>query len=707
LIVSAELKVYGRIDLDGTHGAIIETDLPAFESLFKQNNNKLNQTIKLEHSKRTCGCIINELKLSSANRIYLDRFKQSYLQLKDGDVVIVEISDFPIIKKIELYVPTDFSERYLSRLYGKPMVKGEKTAYHTFSGEPRLIIVSENFPKGIGIIDKSTKVITSIIENAEVPISYKDIGGLNREIKLIREIIEHPLRFPELFEHLGVSQPRGVILHGPPGTGKTLIAKALANEIGAKFYSISGPEIYSMWYGKSEENLRNIFDKAIKSTPSVIVIDELDALAPKREKTHGDLEQRIVATFLTQMDGLKQMKGVVVIGTTNRINSIDPALRRGGRFEYEIHIGVPDIAGRKEILEIHTRKMPLSPDVNMGTIAEKTVGFVGSDIASLCREAAYNAIRRSFSQDAFIKGEIEIKEDLKINQTDFDTAIQTTPPSAIREFLIEIPKVSWKDIGGLDSIKQVLIENIVYAITKREVFLKVGVKPAKGILLYGLPGTGKTLLAKAIATESGANFISVKGPDIRSKWFGESEEKIRFIFTKAREVAPCVIFFDEIDATAPVRGRDTSGATDTIVNQILSEMDGIESIDGIIVIGATNRPEMLDPALLRPGRFDYQIEIPLPDAATRKAIFDIHLKEKPIAQDVKIAELVEMTEKYSGAEIAGICREAIWDAIREVNFEADNVKITMAHLKQEVAKMEQTRDKLKPRQIGFISQDKE
>ena len=703
--MKSQLEARGRADLDGTHRAIIETDLPEFESLL----NAVHETprfLKLQNASKTCGCILAEVRRGSANKIWLDQLKQRYLQIKDGAPVGIEEIQPPAAQKIELRVPPDFSERDTARLIGKPVTKGEKSAFYTFSGEPRVVTVADVKPSGIVVITSTTDIVTSDMESEEIPVMYKDIGGLNREIKLIREVVEYPLRFPEVFEHLGVSQPRGIILYGPPGTGKTLIAKALATEVGAKFYSISGPEIFSMWYGKTEGKLREIFDEARKNAPSVILIDELDALTPKREGAHGELEQRVVSTMLTLMDGLRQLKGVVVVGTTNRINSIDIALRREGRFGHEVHIGVPDSAGRKEILEIHTHRMPLSADVNLNSIGERTVGFVGADITALCREAAYNALRRSFPPDSFEKGQIIPHEGLDINQSDFESALPNIPPSAMKEFLIEIPKVSWEDIGGLDEVKRLLIENIVYAISKREVFKKVGVKPARGILLYGPPGTGKTLLAKAVANQCDANFIAVKGPEIRSKWFGESEERIRFLFAKAREVAPCVIFFDEIDSAAPARGRNESGATDTIVNQILSEMDGIESAEGVFVIGATNRAELLDPALLRPGRFDYHIEVPLPDLSARMAIFSAHLKGKPLAPDVNTEELIGLTDGFSGAEIAEACRQGAWEAIRDAEFEAERVKVTMNHIRKALANLQQTRDKLKPKPIGFLPEER-
>lgn len=698
------LKACGRVDLDGTHRAIIETDLSKNKS-WQISDRRKSTFLKIKNSSITCGCILSEVNQSLENRIYLDKFKMKLLKIRDGDEITATESGFSPAKKVEFKSSTKLSERDIARFIGKPVVKGEKTALYTFAGEPRLILIGDVKPAEIVVIEPDTNIITSGMEEEKVPLTYNDIGGLSREIKQLREIIEYPLRFPEIFEKLGVSQPRGVILYGPPGTGKTLIARTLANEVGSKFYLISGPEVFSMWYGESEKKLRQIFEEAQKNAPSVILIDELDAMTPRREKTYGEMEKRIVTTLLTLMDGLVQLKGVVVVGTTNRINSIDPALRREGRFGHEINIGVPDIRGRKEILMIHTHKIPLSPGVDLDVIVEKTVGFVGADIAHLCREAAYNALRRSFPEDAFEKGKIIPDTDIEVTQSDFDNALPSVSPSAIKEFLLEIPKVSWEDIGGLEDVKRLLIENIVYGITKKDVFEKIGVKPAKGVLLYGPPGTGKTLLAKAVASQCGSNFITVKGPEIRSKWVGESEERIRFLFAKAREAAPCVIFFDEIDAAVPSRGHDTSGVTDTIVNQILSEMDGIESAEGVFVIGATNRVELLDPAVLRPGRFDYHVEVPLPDNEARKSIINICLKNKPLSSNIDFENLTEMTGGLSGAEISEICREAVWDAIRSADYQTDKVKVTMDNLKTAFKKVNHNRDRLKPKQVGFRVND--
>ena len=697
-------KVYGKIELDGTHKCYV-----SLKNLMLTPDSYLK--LKNSESGKVCGCIIGKVDYGSENILYLDRLKQDFLKIRDGEIIEVESNvNFNYAQNVSISVLSEFPDKYKDQLTGKPVVKGEKTAIYTFTGKPKLLTIRETKPEEIVIIGVSTNIsiiISGKKQIEETPVKWSSIGGLKKEIKVIREILEFPLRYPEAFRYLGVPQPKGILLYGPPGTGKTLIAKALANEIGAAFYTISGPEIYSKWYGQTERNLREIFEKAQKNVPSVILIDEIDALAPNREKVFGDLERRVVTTLLTLMDGLKEMRGIVVVGTTNRINSIDPALRREGRFGREIYIGVPDFEGRKEILKIHTAKMPIDDDVDFDRICSSTVGFVGADIVRLCCEAAYSSLRRNFASEILEKGEIFDYENTTIKQIDFENALKNVQPSAMREFLIEIPKVSWKDIGGLEDVKKILIENISYSITKREVFEKLKLKPAKGILLYGPPGTGKTLIAKAVANECGANFISIKGPELRSKWFGETEEKIRFIFSKAREVTPCVIFIDEIDAAVPARGKDASGLTDSTVNQILAEMDGIESSEGVFVIGATNRPELLDKALLRPGRMDFQIEIPLPDKNARKAIFKIHLKGKPLSSDVDLDKLAKITEGFSGAEIAESCREASWEAIREGNWRVDKILITMEQIVKSLRKIKQTQKKLEKRQVGFLREENE
>jgi len=717
LLTQAKLtaEVSGRIDLDGTHRGLLEcvTDVHvdarrAFESA-RASGGLCYATIRAHG--RACGCIIDDVRTGTRTRLQIDRYKLRCLAVETTDRVSVEFSSPSKARRVQLNVPVDFSDKEREGIMGKPITDGEETAFFTFTGEPRPVVVVRTDPKGVCAITADTQVTTKPEAVVQTPLGYHDIGGLGREIARVREIVEYPLRFPQVLQRMGITPPRGIILHGPPGTGKTLIAKALASQIKANFYCVSGPELFTSMYGKTEENVRGIFDEAENHAPAIVVVDELDSLVPKRESAHGDLEQRVVATFLAQMDGLKQKKGpVVVIGTTNRIDAIDPALRRGGRFEHEIQIGVPDPSGRREILLIHTRGMPLSPEVDLASVAERAVGYVGADLASLCREAAYDALRRVMP----VAGMEELKEvpaDTQVTQADFNQALATVSPSAMREFMIEIPHVSWDEVGGLDNVKRLLVENITYAMTKREAFEAADVKPAKGILLYGPPGTGKTLLAKAAAAECGANFIFVKGPEIRSKWYGESEHRVRFIFSKARQNAPCVVFFDEIDAVAAARSEGLGSygerADATVVNQILSEIDGAESADGVFVIGATNRPDILDPALLRPGRFDYQVEVPLPDAGARKAVLNVHLKRKPLADDVRVDRLVAITEGFSGAELAEVCREAAFSALRDNKFAPRGIVVKMAHLTAAIARVQEGTKKLKPKRIGFGAEKKE
>ena len=501
-------------------------------------------------------------------------------------------------------------------------------------------------------------------------VGYDDVGGVRKQMAQIRELVELPLRHPTLFKTIGVKPPKGILLYGPPGSGKTLIARAVANETGAFFFLINGPEIMSKLAGESESNLRKAFEEAEKNAPSIIFIDEIDSIAPKREKTNGEVERRIVSQLLTLMDGMKSRAHVIVMGATNRPNSIDPALRRFGRFDREIDIGVPDEVGRMEVLRIHTKNMKLADDVDLEKISKETHGFVGADLAQLCTEAALQCIREKMDvidlEDDTI--DAEVLEMMAVTNDNFATALGTSNPSALRETVVEVPNITWEDIGGLDSVKIELQETVQYPVEHPEKFEKFGMSPSKGVLFYGPPGCGKTLLAKAIANECQANFISVKGPELLTMWFGESESNVREIFDKARQSAPCVLFFDELDSIASQRGSsvgDAGGAADRVLNQMLTEMDGMNSKKTVFIIGATNRPDIIDSALMRPGRLDQLIYIPLPDDGSRQSIFKSVLRKSPVAPDVDIDTLVKFTNGFSGADITEICQRACKYAIRE------------------------------------------
>ncbi len=576
------------------------------------------------------------------------------------------------VTKGDILAPFPVVKRYggLEDIFGIPI---EEIFFTPMPGETKLMVVSTS-PEGIvkitDVTDIELKPEAVELEERRIPtITYEDVGGLAPAIEKIREMVELPLRHPELFIRLGIEPPKGVLLYGPPGTGKTLLAKAVANESGANFIAISGPEIMSKWYGESEKRLRDIFAEAEKNAPSIIFIDEIDAIAPKREEVTGEVERRVVAQLLALMDGMKSRGKVIVIAATNRPDALDPALRRPGRFDREIEIGVPDKKGRKEILQIHTRNMPLAKDVDLDWLADVTYGFVGADLEALCKEAAMAALRRVLPGISWKKEKElpkEVLEKLQVTMQDFKTALKLVGPSAMREVLVEVPNVRWSDIGGLEEVKQLLKEVVEWPLKHPEIFKRMGIKPPSGILLYGPPGTGKTLLAKAVANESGANFISVKGPEIYTMWVGESERKIREVFRRAKQVAPAIIFFDEIDAIAPRRGLEVgTRVSETVVSQILTEMSGLEELHNVVVIAATNRPDILDPALLRPGRFDRQILVPAPDYKARLEIFKIHTRKMPLAKDVSLEELAKQTEGYSGADIEAVCREAALNALRE------------------------------------------
>ena len=592
----------------------------------------------------------------------------------------------------------DFARIVRSQLMNLPVMKGDIVVVPVLGMGIELKVTSTS-PSNVVIVTENTviEVSTTPVKRIEEVggVTYEDIGGLHEELQRIREMVELPLKHPELFRHLGIDPPKGVILWGPPGCGKTLIAKAIANETGAHFISINGPEIMSKFYGESEARLREIFKEAEENAPSIIFIDELDAIAPKRSEVTGEVERRVVSQLLALMDGLKTRGQVIVIGATNRIDAIDPALRRPGRFDREIRIGVPDRNGRKEIFQIHTRRMPLADDVNLDELANITHGFTGADIAALCREAAMSALRRFLPKIDLEKDVIptEVLEQLKVTREDFANAMKLVQPSALREVVLEIPNVRWEDVGDLERVKQELKEAVEWPLKYPDGFKRLGIRPPRGILLYGPPGTGKTLLAKAVATESEANFISVKGPEVLSKWVGESEKAIREIFRKAREASPCIIFFDELDAIAPRRGMHTdAGVTDRIVNQLLTEMDGIQILKDVVVIGATNRPDILDPGLLRPGRFDRVIYVPPPDVEGRYQILQIHTKNMPLADDVDLRKIAELTEGYTGADLEAVCREAALTAARE------NINIDKVYMRHFMAALERVKPSIAPEQ---------
>jgi len=572
---------------------------------------------------------------------------------------------------MRLNVDEDFTNFVKNRLMERTLVEGDTTLVMML-GHAIPFMVTKTRPHGIIKVTAETKLT---ILNEPAPegkglprTTYEDVGGLHEEIQRVREMVELPLRHPELFQRLGIEPPKGVLLHGPPGCGKTLLARAVANESEANFFSINGPEIMSKFYGESEARLREIFQQAQQNAPSIIFIDELDAIAPKREEVTGEVERRVVAQLLALMDGLSGRGNVIVIGATNRPSALDPALRRPGRFDREIEIGVPDKQGRHEILQIHTRGMPLSEDVEIKKLSEMTHGYTGADLSALGRETAMKSLRRYLPQINLEEERIppSLLEKMEVTMEDFINAYKEITPTAMREVYIEVPTVHWEDIGGLEEVKQDLIEAVEWPLRKPEIFKRLGIHPPKGILLYGPPGCGKTLLAKAIATESEANFITIKGPEIFSKWVGESEKAVREVFRKARMAAPAVVFFDEMDSIVPRRGLGfgDSGVSERVISQLLTEMDGIVALEDIVVIAATNRPDILDPAVLRPGRFDRLIYVPEPDENSRAQIFSIYTRTMPLARDVDPPSLATAAKYYSGADIQALCREAAMYALR-------------------------------------------
>ncbi|MBZ3936135.1 CDC48 family AAA ATPase [Methanimicrococcus blatticola] len=707
-------------------------------------------TIKIT-GKRTAAAVV-AFSTHGSNNISIDGYIRKDAGVGIGDTVTVEkaapatatrLTIQPVGESIKLD-GKQVGDFILNRYAGMPLYKGKTIALpvqvqqqkqdpfesffgnswagsfsSSFSTQYYEFIVSDIAPDDVAIIGSETKVTykDSAYKGEDAPkgksagnIHYEDIGGLGRELNQVREMIEYPLRHPEVFEKLGIEPPKGVLLYGPPGTGKTLIARAVANEVNAYFDTISGPEIISKYYGDSEEKLREIFQKAEENAPAIIFIDEIDSIAPKREESKGEVERRVVAQLLALMDGLKSRGGVIVIAATNLPDSIDPALRRGGRFDREIEIGVPDKEGRMEILQIHTRNVPLASDVDIGKYAGMTHGFVGADLALVVKEAAMHALRREFpgmNPDEEISK--EKLESLKVTVEDFDAALKMVQPSAMREVLVEVPDIGWDSVGGLDSVKEELQQGVEWPMKYASVYQKFDTKSPKGFLMFGPPGTGKTLLAKAVANESESNFISVKGPELMSKWVGESEKGVREIFRKARLASPSIIFFDEIDSIVPKRGshEGSSHVTESVVSQFLTELDGLEELKNVVIIGATNRPDMIDPALLRPGRLEKHIYVPPPDADGRKQILEVYLGgvKDLLAGDLDIGMLVTKTDGFVGADLEALVREAKMVAIREfvqkmdghseedIELAVGNVRIYRKHFDEALKRVRPSLDK--------------
>jgi transitional endoplasmic reticulum ATPase len=661
-----------------------------------------------------------------------DRVELEPADVKEADSITVALPQ-------NLRIRGNVGPHIRDRLSGQAVTPGQQVPFSlglgplsSMSGQKIPLKIAETDPSGTVFVTSSTEVNVSEKPAEQIvgdegrgaqasggspSITYEDIGGLDRELEQVREMIELPMRHPELFQQLGIEPPKGVLLHGPPGTGKTLIAKAVANEIDAYFTDISGPEIMSKYYGESEEQLREVFEEAEENQPAIVFIDELDSIAPKRGETSGDVERRVVAQLLSMMDGLDERGQVTVIGATNRVDALDPALRRGGRFDREIEIGVPDKAGRKEIMQVHTRGMPLADGIDLDQYADSTHGFVGADLETLAKEAAMNALRRVRPELDLEADEIdaEVLESMQVTESDFKEAMKGITPSAMREVFVEVPDVTWHDVGGLDDTKERLRETIQWPLDYPEVFEQMDLEAAKGVLMYGPPGTGKTLLAKAVANEAESNFISIKGPELLNKYVGESEKGVREVFEKARSNAPTVIFFDEIDSIAGQRGRNMSdsGVGERVVSQLLTELDGLEELEDVVVIATTNRPDLIDTALLRPGRLDRHVHVPVPDEDGRRKIFEVHTRNKPLADDVDLDKLARKTDGYVGADIQAVCREASMAATREFinsvgSEDADksvgNVRVTMDHFEDALDEVKASVDEETKKQYEDIEE---
>ena len=647
----------------------------------------------------------------NTDTVRVDGFTRQNADVSIGERVTIRKAETTKANTLVLAPPEEASVQFGSDAAGmvkrqilkRPVVERDivpvmSSTNHPFMRSPGQaipLIAVDTKPDGVCLVTEDTDVELreepiSGFEKTGGGITYEDIGGLKNEIQRVREMVELPMKHPQIFKKLGIEPPQGVLLHGPPGTGKTLLAKAVANETSASFFSIAGPEIISKYYGESEQQLREVFEDATEESPSIIFIDELDSIAPKREDVTGEVERRVVAQLLTMMDGLEARGQVIVIGATNRVDSVDPALRRPGRFDREIEIGVPDEVGRKEILQIHTRGMPLSDDVSLDYLADETHGFVGADIESLTKESAMKALRRYLPEIDLDEEDIppSLIDRMIVKRADFNGALGDVEPSAMREVLVELPKISWDDVGGLEKPTQKVKESVEWPLTSKDRFDRMGIEPPKGVLLYGPPGTGKTLIAKAVANETNANFISVRGPQLLSKWVGESEKAIRQTFRKARQVSPTVIFFDELDSLAPSRGGETgNNVSERVVNQLLTELDGLEENVDVMVIAATNRPDMIDPALIRSGRFDRLVLIGQPDEEGREQILKIHTQESPLAPDVSLREIAEITDGYVGSDLESIAREAAIEALRESG-EAEEIE--MRHFRKSLESVRPT-----------------
>jgi transitional endoplasmic reticulum ATPase len=681
--------------------------------IIEENNLNTGQILELTYNKKSHVKLwpgptedygTNLIKIDGVTRLNIgagigDKIKIKAVEATNAEQIVLSPTE-------KISVPDEAIQEFMiNQYYNHVFTTGDAILIPFQMGVKIQFIVTSTKPSKPVIVTEQTAFklgsMTKAVDTSIPRFTYDELGGLKNEVQKIREMVELPMRHPELFEKIGVEAPKGVLLYGPPGTGKTLLAKAVAGETNAHFTSLSGPEIMGKYYGESEERIREIFKQAEENSPSIIFIDEIDSIAPKREEVTGEVEKRIVSQLLTLMDGMKSRGKVIVIAATNRPDSIDPALRRPGRFDREIEIGIPDQEGRHEILNIHTRGMPLDEKVDLKQISKTSHGFVGADLEILAKEAAMRSLRRILPEIDLDQEKIssEILQKIKVTSEDFRDALKEVRPSALREVLVQIPNVTWDDIGGLESLKEELRETIEWPIKHKEAFDYVNVNTPKGILLHGPPGTGKTLIAKAVATMTESNFISVKGPELLSKWVGESEKGVREIFRKARQAAPCIIFFDEVDSIVPRRGSSNSHATENVVSQILTEIDGLEELHDVLIIGATNRLDIVDPALLRPGRFDRIIEVPKPDAKGREHIFKIHTNKKPLADDVDFAKLVKLTEGFSGAEIEAITNRAAIAALkRYVDGKSKNIKeIKITH-----ADLETTIKQVKPAHLKIV-----